>query len=197
MLYFYLMDRWYGKVAVVTGASVGIGAAILLDLVKSGCIVVGLAREEECIEEFKSKIPTSVKGSLHALKCDISKEEDIKNAFAWIETNLGSVDILVNNAGIVKSTQLVDTDDSAAISEVVDINILGVVLCTREAVHIMKKHNINGHIILINNIDGHKVPYMLPSLNIYPATKYAVTALTEVLQDEFQMEGTKIEITVK
>jgi len=193
------MDRWSNKVAVVTGASAGIGAAIVIDLVKAGMIVVGLARRVERVEELKSKIPATCAGKLHAFKCDLQQEEDVRAAFKWIEETLGGIDVLVNNAGIITQANLVDLDNTAKIKSVIDTNILGVVYCTREAFHSMKKRNVDGHVITINSIVGHGVPYTVtspfPSFNIYPPTKFAVSAMTEVYRQEFQREKTKIKIT--
>lgn len=193
------MDRWAGKVAVVTGASSGIGAAIAVDLVKAGVNVVGLARRLERIEALKELIPDGTNAKLYALKCDLTNEEEIKNAFAWIINNLGGVDILVNNAGIIKTMNLLDANNTADLRETIDTNILAVVLCTREAFHSMKERGINGHIIQINSCAGHSIPYfvgMYPSFNIYPSTKFAVTAMTEVLRQELQSFNTKIKVTV-
>jgi len=192
------MDRWAGKVAVVTGASSGIGAAIAVDLVNAGVNVVALARRKERLEELKGKVSKTTKAKLYPIKCDVSIEQEVKDAFAWVESNLGGVDILVNNAGITRRTNLVDSDNTKLIKEVIDTNVLGVVLCTREAFQSMKRRNVNGHVVLINSIAGHSVPFFagkLPSMNIYPATKHAVTALTEVLRQEFQSLDTKIKIT--
>lgn len=194
------MERWIGKVAVVTGASSGIGAAISVDLAKAGMIVVGLARRLERIEALKAQIPRSpTAGVLHSFKCDVSQEDDIKSAFSWIESYLGGVDVLINNAGIARTTRLIEPNNTQFIREVLDTNIFGVVLCTREAFQSMKNRNVNGHIILINSTAGHTVPPRvdgLPSLNIYPASKHAITALTEVLRQEFQTEGSSTKITV-
>ena len=193
------MDRWLGKVAVVTGASAGIGAAITKSLVESGLIVVGLARRSEKIEELKNELPENVRKNLHSVKCDVSSEEEILAAFQWIEEKLGGVDILVNNAGILRSCQLVDPGNTSKIKEILDTNVMGVVLCTREAFQSMKKRGVNGHVILINSLAGHKVIMgvgTMPSFNIYPASKHAITALTESLRQEFMMENTKIKITV-
>lgn len=195
------MERWNGKVAVVTGASAGIGAAMVVDLIKSGLIVVGLARRSERVEALKKKIPSHLSGKLHAVKCDVSNEDDIKNAFAWIENKLGGVDILVNNAGIIRATQLINADNSDFIRDTVETNILGVVWCTRAAFQSMKKRNVDGHVVLINSTAGHKVFYTkgtpMGSFNIYSPSKYAVTAMTEILRQEFQAENTKIKVTVK
>lgn len=193
------MDRWIGRTAVVTGASSGIGASIVVDLIKAGVNVVGLARRKERIEALKEKIPASATGKLYAIKCDLTQENDIKSAFNWIIANLGGVDILVNNAGIIKTMNLLDAENTDNLRETIDTNILGVVLCSREAFQSMKSRNVNGHIIHINSYAGHKIPYFVglyPSFNIYPSTKFAVTAMTEVMRQELQSFGTKIKVTV-
>lgn len=152
------MERWVGKVAVVTGASSGIGAQIAIDLVNAGLIVVGLARRIERIEELKSKISPSTTGVLHSLRCDVTREEDIKQAFKWTTDNLGGVDVLVNNAGIARNFNLIDEDNTATVKEIVDTNVMAVVLCTRDAFQSMKQRNVDGHIFVINSIAGHTVP---------------------------------------
>lgn len=193
------MNRWIGKVAVVTGASAGIGAAITVDLVNAGCIVVGLARRPERVDELQSKCTATAKGTLHSFRCDVSKEADILAAFSWVEKHLGGVDILVNNAGILKTTNLVDAGNTQAIRDVLDTNVMGVVLCTREAFQSMRRREVAGHIVMINSVSGHYVPYFAgirDSMNIYQPSKHAVTAMVEVLRQEFQSHGTQIKITV-
>ena len=188
------MDRWVGKVAVVTGASSGIGARVVLDLATAGVIVAGFARRPNRIEDLKAKLPTSAKGKIHAVQCDVSDEANVKKAFTWVIDNLGGVDILVNNAGIVRETSLLDVDNSTPIREVLDTNVLGIVWSTREAFQSMKQRNVAGHVVVINSIAGHQVPLfagVLPSLNMYPCSKFAVTALAEVYRQEFQTEGNK------
>lgn len=95
------MDKWTGKIAVVTGASSGIGAAIVKDLARNGIVVVGLARRHQKIEDNIKDFPENY-GKVYARSCDITDLDSIKDAFKWIEENLGTVNILVNNAGIGK-----------------------------------------------------------------------------------------------
>ncbi|XP_063910553.1 farnesol dehydrogenase-like isoform X2 [Zophobas morio] len=186
------MERWKGKVAIVTGASVGIGAAIVEQLVEQGLQVVGLARRSEQVEENAKKL-AGKNGKLHAFKADISKEEDILKAFKWVTENLGPVHILINNAGIIQQTTLVD-GDAEKWKKIFDTNVIGLSIATREAVKIMKENKIDGHIIHINSTLGHKVVSQRYS-NVYPASKYAVTALTETLRQELNHLGLKIKIS--
>ena len=93
------MDRWVGKIALVTGASAGIGASITEELAKAGVKVFGLARRAEKIEELKKKVG-SVKGEIIPLKGDVSKQDDVIAAFKTIKEKFGKIHILVNNAGI-------------------------------------------------------------------------------------------------
>ena len=189
------MDRWVGKVAVVTGASSGIGAKVAIDLATAGVNVVGVARRPERVEELNNSLPEEATGTIHALQCDVSDEEAVKRAFEWVEENLGGVDILINNAGTLRQTTLLSPDNSQAIRDVFSTNVLGMLWCTREAFQSMKNRDVAGHVVLINSIAGHGVPIFAgtgnPSLNAYPPSKYAVTAITEVLRQEFQMEGNK------
>lgn len=194
------MDRWQNRVAVVTGASSGIGSAIVVDLVNAGLVVVGLARRVERVEELAKALPAARRDKLLALKCDVGDEESVKMAFDIIEQKFGAIDILVNNAGTLQHGRLVDMPLSAA-QQTLQTNIMGIVACTQRAFRSMKERNFNGHVILINSILGHKVfqtsPGQAPDLNVYPPSKYAVTALTEIYRQEFLGLGTRIKITVR
>ncbi|RZC33053.1 adh short and/or KR domain containing protein [Asbolus verrucosus] len=149
-------DKWVGKVAVVTGAASGIGAAIVNQLVQNGLIVVGIDLHPEPIEE-RAKILSGKKGPVH---------------------------ILANNAGYSKFGSLMD-DDTETWKTVLDTNVLGLCMASREAIKIMRANNINGHIVHINSIFGHIVT--TSKFNVYPASKFAVTALAETLRQELKM----------
>nr|XP_046487728.1 dehydrogenase/reductase SDR family member 11-like [Neodiprion pinetum] len=187
------MDRWVGKIALVTGASVGIGAATVEALVREGLKVVGIARRVENIEKLREELKDE-KGELYARKCDVSKEEEILAVFEWIEENLGGVDVLVNNAGLMHAASLTD-GDTEGFRRLLDVNVLAVALCTREAVRQMKARHVDGHIFNINSILGHYIFNPFDTYSLYPSSKFAVTAMTEVVRKELITANTKIKIT--
>lgn len=195
------MERWANKVAVVSGASAGIGAACCKALVQSGMIVVGLARRRELISKLKEELPANLRENLHAKHCDITKEEQVSEVFEWTQKQLGGCDVLINNAGIIATTELTQRNNSKEIRQTLDTNLLGTVFCTREAFYMMRTHKQgNGHIVIVNSVAGHQVPNLgpeLPSLNIYPATKFALKAMNETYRQEFQRHKTQIRMTVR
>lgn len=192
------MEKWQGKLAVVTGASAGIGAAIVKDLANAGINVIGLARRAEKIQEIIKSIGET-SGKVYAYKCDVSDQDSVKATFQWIEEKFGHMHILINNAGIATNTKILDQGDDVArkINEVINTNVTGLVQCTREAFRLIKKSEDYGFIININSVLGHYIPFMQLSLNIYPPTKYAVTAVTEVLRQELiNLKNDKIRVSV-
>ncbi|XP_062550384.1 farnesol dehydrogenase-like [Armigeres subalbatus] len=188
------MDRWINKVAVVTGASSGIGAAIVVELAKAGMVVIGLARRVDRVEELKKRLSEKDAARLYAMKCDVSKEDSITNAFEEIIRQFSGIDVIVNNAGIVKHSLLLGDDDFQQLRDVIDTNVMGLALCSRKAFRSMKERDVAGHIIHINSIAGHKVPNF-PHMNMYAASKHAVTAITETMRNELIMLGSKTKVT--
>ncbi|KAH8281121.1 hypothetical protein KR054_011997 [Drosophila jambulina] len=189
------MDRWRNRVAVVTGASSGIGEACCRDLVAKGMVVVGLARREERLKELKSSLPADQAAKFHGRRCDVSNEQQVKDTFAWIDRDLGGADVLVNNAGIIRPIKVMDEDNSEDLKAILDTNVLGVTWCTRQMFRSLLRRKVNdGHVVIINSVVGHNVP-MMEGLNMYAPSKHAITALTEVLRQEFIKSGTQTKIT--
>lgn len=184
------MERWVGKVAAVTGASAGIGAAIARQLVANGMTVAGLARRTGKIEELATSLE-GAPGKLHAVECDVTKEESVTAAFSWIESNLGSLDLMINNAGIAKESSVTEgsLEDWRAVYEV---NVLGICLSMREASRLMRKKDEDGLIINIGSLAGERVP-AVPGFGVYPSSKRAVAALSQTLRNE--LTGSKIRVT--
>lgn len=191
------MDRWKNKAAIVTGASSGIGAAVALDLVRAGMIVIALARREDRLKELKEKLSEDLQTKLHPVKCDVSDEEEVKETFKWVDETFDGIHVLVNNAGVLKATKLISEGNTSDIRSTIDTNIMGVFYCTREAYRSMKSRNIAGHVVNVNSVAGHFIP-LIPGhfANMYPPSKHAVTAMTETYRQEFSSAGTDIKVTV-
>jgi NADP-dependent 3-hydroxy acid dehydrogenase YdfG len=183
------MARWVGRTAVVTGASSGIGAAIARRLLTEGLAVVGCARRRERVAAVLEAVDPEGSRSL-AVACDVADEEAVREAFAAARARFGGVDVLVNNAGLGHAGRLADgrLDDWR---EMLDVNVLGVCLCTREAIADMRARGGPGQIIHVGSMAGQRVP---PGAGFYAATKHAVRALTEALRLELREAGDPIRI---
>ncbi|XP_033225686.1 farnesol dehydrogenase-like [Belonocnema kinseyi] len=145
------MERWVGKIAVVTGASNGIGLAIAKSLVREGMIVVGLARRKAKMESEMKGLKE--KGTFHAFECDVSKQEDVIKAFDWIKKNLAMVNVLVNNAGLTVFGKILDSDKETW-EKLFGVNVMGLLYCSQQAVKMMKESDQEGHLININSLLG-------------------------------------------
>ncbi|XP_049795073.1 farnesol dehydrogenase-like [Schistocerca nitens] len=104
------MDRWRGKVALVTGASAGIGRAVAKELVQQGLVVVGVARRLHLLEELSQEVSQlSLPGQLVPRQLDVTEDEAVEATFRWADDTLGGVDVLVNAAGVTSSCSLLAT----------------------------------------------------------------------------------------
>ncbi|XP_053562809.1 dehydrogenase/reductase SDR family member 11 isoform X1 [Bombina bombina] len=189
------MERWKGRVALVTGASAGIGAAVARALVQHGMKVVGCARSVDKIEKLAAECQSAgYAGTLIPYKCDLSNEEEILSMFSAIKTLHQGVDVCINNAGLARPEPLL-TGKTEGWRTMIDVNVLAVSICTREAYQSMKERNIDdGHIININSVLGHY--YQCVGLaHFYCATKHTVTALTEGVRQELRELKSHIRVT--
>ncbi|XP_060875966.1 farnesol dehydrogenase-like [Metopolophium dirhodum] len=187
------MEQWRGKVAIVTGASAGIGAAIVVKLAESGVHVVALARRENVLKELAESLTDKDYGTIYTKVCDVTNEQAVKDVFSWVDSTLGGPSILINNAGIAKISSLLNgkLEDW---QETLNLNILALSVCSREAYKSMTKNKIDGHIIQINSITGHSLtPYF--GFKMYNASKNAVTVLCDGLRHELQLVGSKIKVS--
>ena len=91
------MEKWRGRVCLVTGASVGIGAALVKALVKEGVRVAGCARRKDRLDQLRESLDEEDRKLFLPLDCDLTKEDQIKSLFASIVETWGGVDILINN----------------------------------------------------------------------------------------------------
>jgi 3-oxoacyl-[acyl-carrier protein] reductase len=167
-----------GKVAVVTGASKGIGAAIARQLAGAGAaVVVNYASSKEGADRVVSEIVGSG-GKAIAVKADVAKPADIKNLFAEAKKAFGRLDILVNNAGIYEFAPL-ESITPEHFHKQFDLNVLGLILATQEAVKHFGKGG--GSVINISSVVSTAAP---PGTAVYSATKGAVDTVTRALAKE-------------
>lgn len=167
------------RVAIVTGASRGIGAALARRLAQDGFAVVvnyasSAAEAEALVAELKAQGQRAI-----AIKADVAKPDEVRALFDATEAQLGRVDVLVNNAGVLKTTPLGDTSD-ALYDQTFDINVRGTFNTLREAA---KRLNDGGRIV---NFSSSALAMNLPGYAIYNATKAAVESFTHVFAKELR-----------
>jgi 3-oxoacyl-[acyl-carrier protein] reductase len=172
------MSKLKGKVAVVTGASKGIGADIAKGLAKEGAsVVVNYSSSKEGADKVVAEI-TSQGGKAIAIQGSVAKEADVKHLFAETQKAFGKLDILVNNAGVYQFAPIEDFTDELYY-RIFNTNVLGLFLATREAVKLFG--DSGGSIINI----GSAVTEIFPvASSVYTATKGAVDSITKVLANE-------------
>ncbi len=172
------MNTLSGKVAIVTGASKGIGAGIARLFAASGAaVVVNYATGKQAADALVADIE-GAGGKAVAIQADLSKTADIRRLFAQARQAFGALDVLVNNAGVYAFAPLADATEQEFHREF-DTNVLGVITATQEAA----KHFGPGGGSIINVSSIASVGFM-PNSAIYAASKSAVDAITRVTSIE-------------
>ncbi|SAL81824.1 short chain dehydrogenase/reductase family oxidoreductase [Caballeronia terrestris] len=162
-----------GKVAIVTGASRGIGAAIAKRLARDGvAVVVNYASSSKEADALVAELAASGAKAI-AVKADVSKRDEVRAMFETAEAQLGKVDVLVNNAGVLKTVPLAETSD-ALYDQTFDINVRGTFNTLREAAARLAD---GGRIV---NFSSTTLALNMPGYAVYNATKAAVEAFTHV-----------------
>lgn len=172
------MSKLTGKVAVVTGASKGIGASIALHLAAEGAaVVVNYSSSKEGADRVVAEI-TAKGGRAVAVKANLSKQADIQHLFAESQKAFKTLDILVNNAGVYEFSPIEEVTPDL-FHKMFDLNVLGLLLATQEAV---KHFGPDGGSII--NISSVVATMGVPGASVYSATKGAVDAATRSLAKE-------------
>ncbi|MBD1839825.1 3-oxoacyl-[acyl-carrier-protein] reductase [Coleofasciculus sp. FACHB-64] len=177
-------QRLRGQVAIVTGASRGIGRAIALELASEGAsVAINYASSSGAAEEVVSEI-TAAGGSAIALQADVSKADQVDALLNTVMEKWKRVDVLVNNAGITRDTLLLrmKPEDWQA---VIDLNLTGVFLCTRAISKVMLKQR-SGRIINISSVAGQMGN---PGQANYSAAKAGVIGFTKTVAKELATRG--------
>jgi NADP-dependent 3-hydroxy acid dehydrogenase YdfG len=176
------------KVAVVTGASRGLGRAFAEALAAKGAQVYGLARSEDDLAD----VSDAIGDAFHAVECDVRDPDDVHRAFKTVKDSAGRCDVLVNNAGLGRFSAVEDYDDDAW-DVMMDTNVTGLFFCTRAAIPMMKAQNaasgFGGHIVNIASVAG---LVGNPNISGYNATKFAVRGFSEAIMKELREDGIKV-----
>lgn len=188
----YDMERWRDRVALVTGASSGIGQAVVRELAACGLRVAICARRAERLRSLQEALEGEG-AAVMAVPTDLRDEMEIMQLFRRVREQWGGVHVLVNNAGVSRKSLLVD-GDAADWREMWQVNVLALSICTREAITGMRRRGDGGHVIHIASMSGHRVGRGEGS-GMYAATKHAVIALTETLRRELRTLESDIRVT--
>jgi 3-oxoacyl-[acyl-carrier protein] reductase len=175
-----------GRGAIITGASLGLGAAIAEQFAAEGAALMLCARDMGELDAQRAKLALAYPNArVMAHRADVAKTEDIDSLFAAAARAFGKLDIVVNNAGVygpMGSIEMVDWDEWV---EAIAINLNGLVYCCRKAVEVFKPHRY-GKII---NLSGGGATNPLPGISAYAASKAAVVRFTETLALEVKEFG--------
>jgi short-subunit dehydrogenase len=172
------------KIAIVTGASGGIGLALARELAREGATVVLAARSADKLKKLEQEIPGSF-----AIPTDMRKAEDIRNLVHCTKEKFGRIDILVNNAGqgLLANVEFVNLDDYRAIME---LNVFSVLLAMQEAIPIIRQQG-GGTII---NVSSMVSKNYFPRLAAYASTKYALNALSLTARQELAKDNIVVSV---
>lgn len=180
--------KLHGKVAIVTGASKGIGAAIAKHLAAEGAaVVVNYSSSKEGADRVVDEI-SKQDGKALAVRANVAKKAEVERLFSDAKKAFGRVDILVNNAGVYEFLSLEDVTEDHFHKQF-DVNVLGLLLATQEAV----KHfgPEGGSIINISSSASISAP---PTASVYSATKAAVDTMTKSLAKELGPRNIRVNV---
>ena len=175
-----------GRVAIVTGASSGIGLSTAEMLVERGALVAVFARSEKRLEQIAARRPDRIL----AVAGDVADPAAIDGLFTMVESRFGDCDLLVNNAGMVSQSVFVDTTVEEW-DRVFDVNVRGVFYPSKRAL-IKMLRNRRGTIVNVSSISGIVGTEKFPRMVSYCASKAAVIALTEALAAEIRDQGVRV-----
>ncbi|MFW5706031.1 MAG: SDR family oxidoreductase, partial [Bacteroidota bacterium] len=174
--------QFTNRVVVITGASSGIGEALVHEFAGRGAAVVAAARSYDKLEWLQKEIAKNG-GKIWPVKTDVSNEEDCRNLIAQSIEKYGKIDVLINNAGISMRALFEDLDLDV-IRKLMDVNFWGTVYCSKFALpHLLKTR---GSLVAVSSIAGYKG---LPGRTGYSASKFAIHGLMEVIRIENLKKG--------
>jgi NADP-dependent 3-hydroxy acid dehydrogenase YdfG len=181
------MAKLDGKVAVITGASSGIGEATAETLTAEGASVVVAARREERLSDLVERINGENGGKALSVECDVTDEEQAHALIRRARDEFGRVDILVNNAGVMQLSNI-QKGLSDEWRTMLEVNVLGLLYATDAAIRVMKEQG-SGHLVNISSLASRGTR---PGLGVYSGTKMAVNGISESLRQELLEDNIRV-----
>ncbi len=178
-----------GKIALITGASSGIGEATAKVFAENGAKLVLLARRKERLQILYEELQQKFNTQIYLIAADVRNYDQLEREFSLIPEEFKDISILINNAGLARGLEKIYEGSVKDWDEMIDTNIKGLLYVTKLVAPILLQKN-SGHIVNIASLAGRAV---YPNGNVYCATKYAVKALSEAMIIDFN--GTNIRIT--
>ena len=185
------MNQLDGKTALVTGATRGIGLAIVRALLSRGCRVFLCARNSSDVQQTLDSLRPPHGGQVHGAACDVRSYDQVRTLFNDLRTTFGTLDILVNNAG-VGSRSVVEQMPVEEWNATLETNISGVFHCCHEALPLMKAGG-GGYIINIGSLAG---KHASAGSAAYCASKFALVGFSEALMQEVRFDHIRVSLVM-
>lgn len=175
-------------IALITGATAGIGKATAVEFAKHGYNLIITGRREERLIELEKELTQAFQVKVQRLWFDVRVEEQVNKAIASLPADFKNIDVLVNNAGLAAGLSSIQDGKLEHWEKMIDTNIKGLLYVTKHVVNLMIP-NKKGHIINLGSIAGKEV---YANGNVYCATKHAVDALNKGMRIDLLPHGIKV-----
>ncbi len=180
--------NFYGKVAVITGGSSGIGKSTALELARENCKVIIIGKTKEKVQSTLDELK-SISENNSGYVCDISEEKKIKYVIDEIIKKYDKIDFLINNAGFSNYKEFAD-QSTQEIIDIINTNLLGVIFFCKYVIPYMEKQGY-GHILNVASVAG-RIGF--PKLSVYCASKFGVVGFTESIYYELKKKNINVSL---
>ncbi|RMD77622.1 SDR family oxidoreductase [Candidatus Dojkabacteria bacterium] len=176
------------KVALITGASSGIGRCVSLRFASDKCKIVIIGRSADKLNEVK-ELSKNLGADVLAIQADLTNDDEVRSLFSKTLESFGRIDVVFNNAGIGYVNPIVNLKEEE-IHKMIDTNITAMIMVTKYAAEQMKKQENGGHILITSSIAG-LIP--VPQWSVYCSTKWAITGFAESIR--YELAKSKVLVT--